>query len=208
MKQRGKSIIILCGKFYPNIGAPAGCFFPYIKDLSKHNNVTVICQKTSHIEGQMPLENIKLYQVTTFYNNLICSTIDWGLQGKTGTLYKSVGKIVQNVGGIRSLYAFPDQSKWLVKKYVETLREISKLQHIDIIISISYPFSAHLAALYYKINIDKNVKWITYTTDPYAHNDTVQYNHRINRKFKRIWALKKEQEIFDTADYNLSLIHI
>lgn len=204
MKEKKKNIVILCGKYYPNLGAPAGCFFPYIKELSKTDNVIIVSQKTSYLKTDNLKYSLPFYEISNRRNNWKCRLDDVYIQGKDTPKHKLFGVLLRFWGGIKTMFLFPDQNKWMIEEYLKALNTIQSQEcHIDVIISISYPFTAHIAALYYKTNINDSVKWISYSTDPYAFNEEVQYKHTLFKKRKKEWAFGIEKKIFDTADYNI-----
>lgn len=199
-----KNIVVLCGKFYPNIGAPAGCFYPYIRELAKSNNVVIVSQKTSNLKSEDLIYSIPFYEISNNHNNWKCRLDDAHILGQKSIVNSFSRLFLHLIGGLKTMFLFPDQNKWMIGKYLKVLQNIhTKQNHIDLIISISYPFSAHLAALYYKTKYNSNVRWITYTTDPYAYNETVQYKHTLFKKCKKKWAYSIEKKIFDIADYNI-----
>ena len=201
MKKKN-NIVILCGQYYPNAGAPVNCFLPYIKELKKENAVTIVCRKTSGISVLNYDDTEPFIQLTTWYNSLRYFLVDRIKERKHIKLYTYLLNIVRFISFIRTMFCYPTQHNWIIKKYLRTLNAIEKrIGQIDVIISVSFPFCSHIAALNFKKD-HPQVKWLTYSTDPFTFNEC-QYERVPFKSFKRRWARKKEKEIYDKADANI-----
>lgn len=196
------NIIILCGQFYPNPGAPVSCFMPYLKELQKTNNIWVVSRKTNVKPLREYYGEVKLIELTTWFNTLRFQLNDKIRKGKNEFINTKLLNLIRIHSAFRTSLCYPTQHSWLIKKYYKKIKEIEKnAKNIDVIISISFPLCAHIAALNYKKK-NPNVKWITYSTDPFTYN-VCQYEHVIFKECKKKWAYRTEKDIYDNADANI-----
>ena len=197
-----KNIVVLCGQYYPDAGAPVSCFFPYINELSKNNQVIVVCRKTSSVPVSEYKGTISFRQLTVWYNSLRYYLQDKIKAGQNVGINTFLLNLVRVYSSLRTMFCYPTQHSWIIRKYTQTLITLEKeLGSIDAIISISFPFCSHIAALNYKKS-HPSIKWITYSTDPFTLNEC-QYERVAFKSHKRRWAQKKEKEIYDNADANI-----
>lgn len=197
-----KNIVVLCGQYFPNAGAPMSCFLPYIKELEINNRITIVCRKTSSVPTSHYQGTIPFIQLTTWYNSLRYYLQDRIKEGKRIRLNTFLLNIVRLYSSFRTMFCYPTQHNWIIKKYIESLYEIEKRDGIiDVIISVSFPFCSHIAACKYKAN-HKQTKWLTYSTDPFTFNEC-QYERVAFKSHKRQWAFKVEKSIYDNSDANI-----
>lgn len=197
-----KNIIILCGQYYPDAGAPLGCFLPYIKELEKYHRITIICRQTSSIPLSKYCGSIPFIQLTTWNNSLRYYFQDRIREGKNVRVNTLLLNFVRLYSSFRTMFCYPTQHNWIIPKYLKELNKLEKkLGHIDVIISISFPFCSHIAANKFKIS-HPQIKWLTYSTDPFAYNEC-QYERVAFKSHKRKWAKKTEKEVYDNSDANI-----
>lgn len=190
-------IVALTGHYYPFMKPPERCISPFLENLSEDHIVEIVCPvydrryQDPFIKG-----NIKLYFVDSFANK-VKSFIQTNrelerhkfLNGVLYWFYRASRYVYSWV----KKEAYEDSS--LAKSLLVCAEKINVENKIDIIISVSLPFYSHVAALYYK-RCHPDVRWITFTTDPFAYNEV---NTIV--AYKKREAIALEQKVYDTCDH-------
>lgn len=180
-------IVVLTGDFYPNLMAPSACIKPYLVELAKDNEVEVICPLTAVIVDRMVVtDNIKVHFVSSWLNVI-------QIKAKT----KILQFLLRAVKYLQEIASPKPYNSMLEKAYLDKMEEITQRAGVDAILSVTFPFCTHVVALKYKQH-HPEVKWLSYTTDPLAHNEANPIPAWKRRMAKRI-----EQRVYNDCDYCL-----
>lgn len=190
-------IVAFTGHYFPFMKPPERCISPFLESLSEDNELEIICPvydrryKEDFVKGK-----IKLNYVDSF-SNKIKSYIQ--ANEETNKHYFLNKVLFWTYRATRYLFswfkrdAYEDSS--LESSVINRAEIINKEKGIDIVISVSLPFYSHMAAYEYKRR-HPEVRWITFTTDPYAYNEV---NPVVSYKKRR--AIAVEKRIYDSCDY-------
>jgi len=96
---------------------------------------------------------------------------------------------------LKSLVCITPYETSLVTPYIEALESIDEKKKIDLLMSVSFNFYTHAAALKFK-KLHPVIKWITYSTDPLAYSEV---NPIEKRKLQT--AINIEQDVYTSCDY-------
>lgn len=195
------NVVILCDTYYPHINPAANCIERYIPFLKKGNSITIVCPSTIVNKEPVNKDRYRIEFVSCIWNDLRSYCREKVETGENSVLTDFLYMLVRLWGVIKSFYAFPSRFSWLKKQYYLKLKEINKSQPIDVVISVSDPVCAHLAAMKFKIE-NPSVRWITYSTDPYSENPTLYKNIQFKRIRKK-HNIETESSIYRTADYSI-----
>lgn len=180
-------IVFITGNYYPNPSAPSACIKPYLTDLSKDNDVEVICPLSDpSCRGTSVIEGVKVHFVTSRFNSFQVSAA-----GKCRRL------LVRTINYLQEKVAPTPYNPDLVDAFLEELEKISSGEKIDAMISVTFPFFTHVVALRYKQR-HPDVRWLSYTTDPLAFNEANPVPAWKKNKARQI-----EQAVYDHSDYCL-----
>lgn len=194
-------IVILCDTYYPYINPAANCIERYIPYLKDGDKLTIICPATTLKKNAVIKDGVRIEFISCFWNDLrsFCRTKEE--KGENNCLTNLLYKLVRAWGVLLSFFAFPSRFSWYKNAYSRRLNKIKEGQGIDVIISVSDPVCAHLAALRFKKK-NPSVRWISYSTDPYSENPTL-YKNIYFKTFRKQKNLKTESQIYNTADYSI-----
>ena len=194
-------IVVLTGYYYPNMYPPAACIDKYIQELKKNHTVHIVCQKSAYKYKECNDSNISFHAVSNWTNDLRNYANYCILNSKKKVLFQIVLFFIRLFGVIITPFVYPSRLYWLKQKYYEELNNINSSDSIDVIISVSMPTCAHLAAMKFKKE-HPNVKWITYSTDPFTFYDT-SYHGVIFKKNRKYKNFKTELDYYNSADINI-----
>ncbi len=133
-------------------------------------------------------------------------------QAKSGlikSIYNYASKAAKAIGRVNAWFIFPrpkcyslwpDNLTWFYPKAYRKLVELHKSNRLDSIFTINSPFPAHLAGRKFKQNFP-DVKWITYTVDPYSRAADFTKT-LIFSKLKAKIDIIEEKSIYQLADHN------
>jgi glycosyltransferase involved in cell wall biosynthesis len=193
-------VIVVTGYYYPFLPPPGRCISPYIDNLALTHELEIICSvydrrfSDDFING-----NIRLNFVDGFSNKMK-SYIHTNRALDKHPIKTSMVSWIYRAG--RFLFswfkkdAYEDSS--MVKPMYDRLEKLHKDRSIDVVISVSFPFYSHVAAYKFKQK-HPEVRWVTFTTDPFAYNEANPV-----ADYKRRRAIALEQKIYDTCDYCIS----
>ena len=190
-------IVALTGHYYPFMKPPERCISPFLENLSEDHTVEIVCPvydrryQDPFVKGKIKLNFVdsSANKVKSFIQTNRELERHKFLNGVLYWFYRASRYIYSWV----KKEAYEDSS--LVKSLLICAEKINVENKIDIIISVSLPFYSHVAALYYK-RCHPEVRWITFTTDPFAYNEV---NTIV--AYKKREAIALEQKIYDTCDY-------
>lgn len=190
-------IVALTGHYHPFMKPPERCVNPFLESLSEAHDLDVVCPvydrryKDDFVKGK-----IKLNFVDSF-SNKVKSIIQTNRETKKHRALNSIifwtFRVTRYLSTWFTQDAYEDSS--LARSLLKRAEAINRETKIDVIISVSLPFYSHVAACEYKRR-HPEVRWITFTTDPFAYNEA---NPVVGYKKSR--AIATEQRIYDSCDY-------
>lgn len=188
-------IVALTGSFYPNMMAPSACVKPYLQELAKEHLVEVVCPVSNHHSRDcIVLDGIKINYVSNWLNDRFVEANTNLLDGKKSLISRFKLLTVRAIRFLQEKLSPRPYDRSLIKEYLSKLEEIDSKSEIDVLISVTYPFNTHVAALSYKEQ-KHSLKWLTYTTDPLAYNEATPIV-----SWKKNNAIKIEQQIYEACD--------
>ena len=188
-------IVALTGGFYPNIIAPSACIKPYLTELAKENDVVVICPVTDyHFQSPIVAEGIEIHYVWDWINRINIWAKENSAEHRLLFVSKVASLLIRGINYLKEIFWPEPYDSLIVKSYLKELMAINNGKKIDVVLSVTFPFDTHVAALAYKRRYPE-VKWLTYTTDPLAYNEA---NPVVFWKKGR--AVEVEKRIYDTCD--------
>lgn len=198
-----KHLVLIAGMYYPQPSPTGRCASRYVSLVKDKYRVDVIfIQSGSEKMYGKQVHGETLYGLC----NWRLLTENWFAKRRMKTshsILKSVyhaGVVAMKAAGrIQSVVFFPDNLRWYYKKSYAQLLKIHAENKIDVVLTVNSPFSAHLAGKAFK-NAFPEVRWVTYTVDPYY------LSSRIGKKFfgkNAEKSLHAEQEVLSHADINL-----
>lgn len=189
-------IVVVTGFYYPYTVPPAGCAKHYLLELAKEHEVEVVCPSSNiHYTKSLEHEGIRINYINSLPNKVM-SYIRTNQEEHRWRRFTSLLFTVYR--GLRFLKYAISKSPYetsLVKPYLKELCRIDDEHKIDVLISVSFNFYTHAAALAFK-KLQPGVRWITYSTDPLAYNEV-----NVIEKRKLQIAKDIEQEVYDRCDY-------
>ena len=194
-------IVILTGYYYPNMYPPAACIDKYIQELKKEHSIEIICQKSSYKYLDLPDDSLNIHYVTNWINDFRNFANYYIAINKFIVFFKFILFLIRLYGVIITPFVYPSRLYWLKKGYFRKLCEIHKCRKIDAIISVSMPTCTHLASMLFKQKYP-DVKWITYSTDPFTYYET-SYHKVINKKKRKHRNFQTELSYYTSADINI-----
>lgn len=188
-------IVVLTGSYYPYLMPPAACVKPYLDELAKNHQVEVVAPSTdSKYVDAVEYDGVKVRYINSLPNKLL-TYIDEGLKKCQTSIFFRLLKFIYRGGRFikYTLGSLPYETS-LIKSYVNELQKIHQTNKIDAIISVTFPYYTHVAALQF-VKKNPDVRWITYTTDPLAHSEANPIE-----KSKMAMAMKIESEVYKSCD--------
>ncbi|MGG5510452.1 hypothetical protein ACPDHN_10915 [Myroides odoratimimus] len=201
------NILVVSYDFYPENLPNSFRWMNVIKEIQKegHNVVVVSGRKGRNVEYEV-VEGIKIYRFGEYnldkyrYSSNVI-TFDANGGNRKGVSLRGIVK-----SGIKQVYDilwkkiyWPDHAcLWFQANKSKVLRLVED-HNISHVISVSWPFSSHMLALYLKEKCS-NLFWLADTVDPFSLS-TLQNNDALYaRKNKNL-----ERKIFIRSDYNTVL---
>lgn len=199
-----KNIVCILGLYYPNPSPNGYCVKKIIYELKKKYNVTVISQNMENTQSFLNIDGVDVYFLTNWRSLLRnFSTFRYSHSENliNKILFKTMLTITRIIRGLLAVYKWPTSERWFIKKALNKLNELNEKKEIDILITISLPYEAHICGLEFKKK-NKNVKWLTYTLDQFANSKTI-YKFVIDKKARRQRNIISENEVYSNADMNI-----
>lgn len=196
-----KHLVLIVGKYYPQPSPTGKCAREYISLLKDKYNVDVVFIQygieavygiKNNDETLYGLSNWRLWSENWLFekrsratSKLCCNLLTLGILA------------LKTIGRLQSVFLFPNNLQWFYKSAYRTLCLIHKENPIDVVFTVSSPFSAHLAGEQFKKSFP-DVKWVTYTVDPFSvsHKSTGLLRRASNK------AVLAEHRILSNADTN------
>lgn len=186
--------VFIVGNYYPSYSAVGRCMGNIASELSKFNNVTVICLKNSL--SQMDNEiynNQKLIRVSTPFGLKVLKETADDQTGRTVREAKRQIRRFQRAAG--RLLAGSSVDNQLVSVYGRALESID--ERIDVIIPTCSPFDSVVAALNYKKN-HRDVVLCPCLFDLFSENNNLNLN-KLNKKIKYPKNILLEKSMFEES---------
>ena len=187
-----KHLVLVVGIYYPQPSPTGKCAKDYVSLLKDKYNVDVIYIQSGleKIYGRN-VGNETLYGLSNW--RLWLET--WFLERSKKTANKFLNNILllgvlimKVIGRLQSMVLFPNNLRWFYKEAYKTLCRIHKENPIDVVFTVNSPFSAHLAGDLFKKKYP-NVKWVTYTVDPFY----------VSHKIGRVWNWNRNKAFLAEA---------
>ena len=188
-------IVALTGSFYPNLMAPSACVKPYLLELAKEHEVEVVCPVSdSRFKETVEKEGLRIHYVSNRLNDRFVTANANLRENRNRLLSKVALYYVRIVKFLQEELSPCLYDSSMVEAYLNELKRINHEHKIDVIISVTYPFLTHVAALKYK-ELNRHVNWLSYTTDPLAYNEANPI-----APWKKRNAIKIEKKVYETCD--------
>ncbi|SDJ26512.1 hypothetical protein [Proteiniclasticum ruminis] len=198
-----KHLVMLAGMYYPHSSATGKCANQYVSLLGENYKIDVV-----FIQSGFTKYNGHIDQGQTLYSlsNWRLRIEDWLIKHEKNSKNRVLKRmcikgiiVLKAIGRVQSLLLFPNNLRWFYKSSFRTLCSIHKREPIDLIFTVNSPFAAHLAGRDFKKKYP-NVKWITYTADPFHVRYRNRSNFVSNLKYQK--AINAEIQVLDEADVN------
>lgn len=165
-----KHLVLVAGIYYPNPSPTGQCAGRYISLLKDRYTVDVIFIQSGKDKTPVFKQNNEtLYALSNWRLSLEDRLMQAQKKAKTDFMHKISAcgiRAVKAFGKIQSLLLFPNNLKWFRNKAYRELYRIHKQNPIDVVFTVNAPFAAHLAGEKFKKRY-KDVRWVTYTVDPF-----------------------------------------
>ncbi len=196
-------IVVITGYWFPYLLPPAGCAKPYLLELAKEHEVEVICPPSNtHFTEPTVREGIKINYINSLPNKFLAYIKTNQEENKNPLWTKFCFTAYRGLRYLKSLVCKAPYETSLIKPYVKTLQEIHSENKIDVVLSVSFPFYTHVAALEFKAN-NPEVKWVSYSTDPLAYSESNPIE-----KWKMKEAVRIEKAVYDKSDKCLITVEL
>ena len=197
-------IVIIAGVFFPEPSPTGKCVLQYANILKENYDVSVVfiqsgLEKINGVSEQglilYALFNLRLYLENYFIAK--AKKKDHSIIQK---FFQLMVLFIKAVGRIQSNILWPNNLRWFYKKAYKKLLELHQKTQIDCIFTINSPFTAHLAGRKFKSNFP-NVRWMTYTVDPFS-SVIKEHSNFLFPKLRGKIDLREERNIYQQADIN------
>lgn len=197
-----KHLVLVVGGYYPNPSPTGQCAHRYISLLKDSYSVDVIYIQS----GTEKVNGLKNGDETLYALSNRRLRMEESLQAtrkktKNSIIRHAAGvgvKAVKAFGRVQSLFLFPNNLKWFRGKAYKALCAIHEQNPIDVVFTVSYPFSAHLAGEKFKKTFS-DVKWVAYTVDLF-HTRHRCWKRALNIKCEKAFTVEKR--VLSNADTN------
>lgn len=200
-----KRVVLVAGVVYPQPTPPGKIALLFADILKEEFYVSIVFMQTTLKETNgRKIDGIEYFSV--FGLRLFLETFFKIRSEKAKNKYakKLLGLLILSmkaIGRVQSMVLFPNNLRWHYLKSYRKLLRLDKDQEIDIVFSVCSPFSAHLAGKKFKKK-SPNIKWITYTVDPFAISERLN-NIALFKYCKNKKNLQIEKQVYKEADFNL-----
>lgn len=192
-------IVVLSSPYYPYMDPPVSCFKPFLVELAKSNQVDMVCLLSDiDINKDCTIDDINVHFINTHTNQLRRKATNNLRKGNASLFNRLLFQYTRIMRYLKIVFSPSPVDNSLIDAFTKRLDSIYRDNpQIDCLISISFPFEAHIAALRFHQQ-HPEIKWITYTTDPFGYNETnpIEYG-------KKGKAIKMEHEVYHSANYNI-----
>lgn len=189
-------IVVLTGYWYPYTVPPAGCAKHYLLELAKENEVEIVCPPSNtHFTEPHTKYNIKINYINSIPNKVLSYIKTNQEEHRHPRMTKLLFDAFRGLRFLKNLVCVSPYETSLVNPYVKELEDINDKKKIDVLMSVSFDFYTHAAALKFKKQ-HPEIKWITYSTDPLAYSEV---NPIEKRKLQT--AIDIEQDVYSSCDF-------
>lgn len=172
-----KRLIIIAGTVYPEPSPTGKCALQYAELLKNSFDVEIVSSNKTKREALFIEQNGYNVHILSCTRLLVEGWFEQlALKCKvpfSKKLYFYGRDLMRAIGRIQSMILFPDNNRWYYKKAYRLLLKLEKGRSIDAVFTINSTISAHLAGERFKIK-HKDVRWISFTIDPYSVPRTVK----------------------------------
>jgi hypothetical protein len=199
-----KRLVVIAGIFYPIPSPPGRCAMQYLDLLKSDFDITVVFIQSGLVKlnGQV-VNNYKLYSLfnwRVYLINFFSSKSEMVKLMPLKKFYMFLILFLRAFGRLQAFFLWPDNLRWFYSKAYRKLKILDKEISIDYLLTINSPFTAHLAGRKFKQH-NRDVKWITFTYDPYILTSEIKRSF-IFKSLKKNWDFNAEKSVFSEADYN------
>lgn len=188
-------IVVLTGSYYPYLMPPAACIKPYLDELAKEHTVDVVAPSTdSKYTGVYNYDGVTIHYINSLSNRIL-TNIDEGIsKSRISFAYKLMKIFYRGMRFIKYTLGNAPYETSLIEPYVRKIKTINQQNKIDVLISVTFPYYTHVAALKFNKEVP-NIKWVTYSTDPLAYSEANPIE-----KSKLTRAKHIEKEVYSHCD--------
>lgn len=192
-----KKILLIVGNYSPNPSSVGITIRPLIAALKQDGySISLITNNTDLNYGDYEIiDDVKIYRIS---DNRIIKIERAQVMLENHPLFL---KLVKKIINFFYLYIFGiikferSYSGWNVNKIFKKANKLILEEEIGQILTISFPFKSHIAALKCKKKFKGNLKWTMYEFDPFALNESNRKCLFINNKKRNL-----ETKVMSHAD--------
>lgn len=193
-------VCFVVGRYYPNSTAPGECAAKLIDFIKADCRLSVIAIHT-HGHGVSCVHNDResIYFATNWRNRLRVLITDLKPTGHP-LLIRMGEMLIKAITGLSCILSFSRRDAWYGNKAYRALCRLHRETPIDTVVSVSFPFFAHLAAQKFK-HKHPMVRWITYSVDTFFNNPST-YEIPWIRVIQRRIEARRERRVMGDATHN------
>jgi hypothetical protein len=197
-----KKLLIIMYDYLPWPSPNTNCMNTFIKNLKEEYEIHVLASRP-YLNGseEEEFDGVQVYRTDDWYMLLRDIRLEFSRIQAPKVIRLMIILFLKIIMKVSSLFRWPDFSfgwqKGLVTKKAE---ELYLAHHYHVIMSVSHPFMAQLAALELKKKFINAYSWIVFEFDPFAYEGNKANQTNIpycNDKRKK---LAVEREVFQYAD--------
>ena len=189
-------IVVLTGYYYPYTVPPAGCAKHYLLELAKKHEVEIVCPPSNtHYTQTLVKDDIKINYINSLPNKVLSYIKTNQEEHRLPIITKFLFNVYRGLRFLKGLVCIAPYETSLITPYIKRLAAINRKTKIDLLISVSFDFYTHAAALEFK-KAHSEIKWITYSTDPLAYSEV----NPIER-WKLQTAIHIEHDVYTLCDF-------
>lgn len=177
-----KHLVIVCGILYPNPSPTGLCAARYASLLIEDYDIEFISLSANGKEEDGLYEGYVVHTVSS-------RRMNW--EHRSSGVMK---KLIHLAGASQLKLSLMGNMGWFVDAAYKMLEDINNKKKIDAILTVCSPFQAHMAGVKFKAN-HPEVRFCSYTVDPYASKTRIVPFFRIYRDFVSL-----EREISSKPD--------
>lgn len=197
-------VVVIAGWYYPNPSPTGNCIRKIVDQLKKEHTVSVVCFSQGETNASIVVDGVRIYSIGNLRLRLRFYALN-GLKSdamcRIRTYYfKTLFFFSRVLRAVQSTYSWPSSEKWFIAGALQALQEIDEQIPIDVLLTVSNPFEAHVSGLIFKRK-NSDVNWITYTLDHFTNADSL-HKFSLCKRLKRIRNRSFESRVFNSADVN------